>query len=188
MKRCILFAAHLLVLLLSACGLGQTATPTPVLDIGDAVIATESRLLDRGQGIPAAGEIAPDFSFTLADGTTQKLSDLRGKRVLLNFWATWCLPCVEEMPAMQQALDEAASDLVILAVNRNELPEAISRFAPKVDVTFPLIADLSGAIGDRYGVSNLPTSYFINSDGTISARQIAALTPATLAERLEATQ
>lgn len=178
----------LLALALAACG-REAVPPTPAsLDPGRAIIATESRLLERASGALASGDEAPDFSYTLPDGTTRRLSDLRGTPVLLNFWASWCLPCVEEMPALQRAYSNAAGDLVVLAVNRNELPEAIARFAPKVDVTFPLIANVSGDIGDRYAVTSLPVTYFINRDGTINARHIGALNEQLLAERLEALQ
>ena len=175
----------LFALALAACG-GQPAPAPLTVDPGNAVITTESRLLDRGFGKLAPGDLAPDFSFTMPDGSTQKLSDLKGRPVLLNFWATWCLPCVEEMPELERAYTAEGSDLAVLAVNRNELPDAIARFAPKVSVTFPLIANIDGAIGDRYGVTSLPTTYFINRDGTISAAQIGALTPSVLGERLKA--
>lgn len=145
-------------------------------------------MIDTGTGQPVEGELAPDFSYTLPDGSEVRLSDLRGKQVLLNFWATWCLPCIEEMPEIQRALDESGGNLVVLAVNRNEMPEAIARFAPKVDVTFPLIPNIAGDIGDRYRVTSLPITYFINSDGTVAARQFGALSADLLAERLEATR
>ncbi|MFV9506812.1 MAG: TlpA family protein disulfide reductase [Oscillochloridaceae bacterium umkhey_bin13] len=178
---------HTLVMLLTAvllmaCG-GQPATE-PLPDTGGAIIAAESRLLAQGSGQIADGEIAPDFSYTLPDGTTVRLSDHQGQPVLLNFWATWCLPCIEEMPAIERVYSEAAGALVVLAVNRNELPAAIARFAPSVNVSFPLIADLSGSIGDHYRVTSLPTTFFIASDGTIAGRHIGALSEQQLAERL----
>lgn len=159
------------------------ATPVP-----GSVIATESRLLDEGRGRPAVGEPAPDFSYTLEDGSAVRLSDLRGTPVILNFWATWCIPCVEEMPALQRALDESGGRIAVLAVNRNETREAIARFTGRVSVRFPLITNISGDISERYGVTNLPITYFISSDGTIAARQLGALTPARLAELTKALQ
>ncbi|HMQ33628.1 MAG TPA: TlpA disulfide reductase family protein [Chloroflexaceae bacterium] len=183
MKQLIILAT--LALALAACGGAQPAQVPADLDIGDATIAAESRLLDAGGGKLVEGDMAPDFSYVLPDGTTRRLSDLRGTPVLINFWATWCLPCVEEMPALQQAYDGAGGELQVLAVNRNELPAAIARFAPQVGVSFPLIANIAGDIGDRYSVTSLPVSYFINSDGTIGAKHIGALTAQTLQERLD---
>lgn len=177
MKRLIILFSLILV----ACG--TTAAPNQALVVGDTPIAAESHLIDTSPDWAAIpGEIAPDFSYTLADDT-YKLSDLRGKPVIVNFWATWCLPCVEEMPTLDAAR-RTNPDLVILAVNRNESTEAISAFAPKVGVSFPLITDRDGVIGERYGVVNLPTTFFINSDGTIAVRHVGALTAERLAERL----
>lgn len=184
MKRIILLI--MAVLVLTACtGVQPTVTPVQ-FDAGDALIAAESRLLDQGRGALAVGDSAPDFSFTLSDGTTTRLSELRGTPVLINFWATWCLPCIEEMPALEQVYQEAEGELAVLAVNRNELPDAIARFAPMVNVSFPLISDLGGAIGDRYTVTSLPTTYFIASDGTIHGRHVGALSVQQLNTQLEA--
>lgn len=182
MKRLLLLLT--LALAASACGAPSRPAPAAPLDAGDAVIAAESALLDRGSGALAPGAPAPDFSYTLADGSTVRLSDLQGTPVVLNFWATWCLPCIEEMPELEGAF--GAGDLRVVAVNRNELPEAIARFAPKVNVTFPLVANIDGAIPDRYAVTSLPTTYFIRRDGTIDSIKIGALTPSVLEERLKA--
>lgn len=183
MKRSLLIVT--LIVAITACSAAQpTATPTE-LSVGSATIARESRLLDRGRDTVGVGDLAPDFSFTLPDGTTTRLSDLRGRPVVLNFWATWCLPCVEELPVIEQAYQAAQGDLVVLAINRNELPAAIARFTATVDVSFPLIPDLSGAIGDRYTVTSLPTTLFIHRDGTLSTRHIGALNAQQLTRALE---
>lgn len=179
MKQAIIFFSFIFILI--ACTSAPQASQPLV--VGETPIASESKLIDTKPDWAAIpGEKAPDFSYTLADGT-HKLSDLRGKPVLVNFWATWCMPCIEEMPELEAAR-RANPDLVILAVNRNESTEAIAAFAPKVGVSFPLITDRDGAISERYGVINLPTTFFINRDGTIAARHLGALTAARLAERL----
>jgi thiol-disulfide isomerase/thioredoxin len=179
-----LIATIALALALTACGSSQPATTPSSLDAGDVTVASESTLIDKGSGRPANGEIAPDFSYTLADGNVQKLSELRGKRVVVNFWATWCLPCREEMPELQQVANEN-SDLVVLGVNRNEAPAAIAEFGNEVGVTFPLIADPAGDIGDRYRAISLPITYFINSDGTINSSQLGGLSSELLSKHLE---
>jgi len=181
MKRLIILFSLMFSLMVAACS-NATTTIQPLV-VGETPIAPESRLIDaRPDRAAIPGEMAPDFSYMLADGT-HKLSDLRGKLVIVNFWASWCLPCVEEMPTLDAAR-RTNPDLVILAVNRNESTEAISAFAPKVGVSFPLITDRDGAIGERYGVVNLPTTFFINRDGTIAVRHVGALTAERLAERL----
>ncbi len=181
MKRSI--ALGLLALTLAACGANPPAA-VPTIKVGNVTLATDSAMIDKGSGRPAEGQVAPDFSYTLADGSRHALSELRGKRVLLNFWATWCTPCREEMPEFQQTAKANGDSLVVLAVNRNESPDVIATFGNEIGVTFALIANIAGDIGDRYGATSLPITYFINSDGTISSKQLGALSPTLLAKHL----
>jgi len=162
-------------LLLAACGAGETAAPAQ----GSIahVIAVDSKLLDAGSGpgMPNAGEVAPDFEYTLSDGTTHKLSDLHGKKVLINFWATWCMPCTQEMPDIQKSLQFYGDTVAVLGVDKLEQADVIGPFADAHKLSFPLIANPKGDISDRYGAKNIPTSYFVNSDGTIGFRQIGLM-------------
>jgi thiol-disulfide isomerase/thioredoxin len=141
------------------------------------MIAAESRLLDDSSvvAMPNVGDGAPDFEYTLSDGTTHRLSELRGKRVLLNFWATWCEPCRAEMPDLQQAADTYGDSVVILGVNKLEPVAVIPPFADELQIRFPLIVNTKGDIANRYGARNIPTSFFINTDGTIGFRQIGVM-------------
>jgi len=170
-----------LALALAACGAGGAsgaAAPTAALQGKvDHIIAPESKLLaDAGAvGMPNTRETAPDFQYTLSDGTTHKLSDLRGKKVLLNFWATWCEPCRAEMPDLQRVADSHGGDVVILGVNKLESSVVIPPFADELRVRFPLIVNTQGDISSRYGAKNIPTSFFINTDGTIGFRQIGVM-------------
>jgi thiol-disulfide isomerase/thioredoxin len=117
--------------------------------------------------MPNVGETAPDFEYTLSDGTSRRLSELRGKRVLLNFWATWCEPCRAEMPDLQRAADSYGGDVVILGVNKLEPVTVIPPFADELNT--------KGDIANRYGARNIPTSFFINTDGTVGFRQIGVM-------------
>lgn len=186
MRRPIRLWALLIVsLALAGCGGQRGVSPAAdnvAVDIPPG-IAVESRMIDRGGGLPAPGDPAPDFVFTFAGGETRRLSDLRGLKVVLNFWATWCAPCEEEMPDLQQI--DARDDVVVLGVNRLELPEVIVPFAREHDLTFTLIANPAGDIAERYGAKNLPTSYFINSDGTINHRQVGIMSLEMMQEQVE---
>ncbi|MGQ9549369.1 MAG: TlpA family protein disulfide reductase [Roseiflexus sp.] len=178
--------ALLIAILASAgCG-GQGGSALPPGRAPVAIppgIAVESRLIDRGSGLPEPGDPAPDFAFTFAGGETRRLSDLRGAKVVLNFWATWCAPCEEEMPDLQRI--DARDDVVVLGVNRLELPEVIIPFARERNLTFTLIANPEGDIAGRYGAKNIPISYFINSDGTINHRQIGIMSFEMMQEQVE---
>lgn len=175
------------VLILTACEQGnQSAAPVTSPD-GVAVIATDSKMIDAAQGQQLrTDDTAPDFSYTLSNGATHTLSGLHGKKVLLNFWATWCGPCQGEMPELQSSSKAFAADgLVIVAVNKQETADVISPFATKFGITFPIITDKDNSIGSAYGVRGLPTSYFINSDGTVSFRQLGAVTQDFIKLRLQ---
>jgi thiol-disulfide isomerase/thioredoxin len=165
-------------LVLAACGAGESATPAAPQAAGPAVIAAESRLLDSsgGTAMPNVGEVAPNFEYTLSDGTRHQLSDLHGKKVLLNFWATWCEPCRAEMPDLQQVLANYGDSVIVLGVNKLETAAVIPPFAEELGVSFPLIVNTDGAIANRYGAKNIPSSFFINTDGTIGARRIGVMT------------
>ncbi|NJM05963.1 TlpA family protein disulfide reductase [Candidatus Gracilibacteria bacterium] len=179
-------ASFLLVLSLGACGQRATALPPAPTAALAANIGITSEIIERSTaGAPRAGELAPDFSYTMADGSAIKLSDLRGRPVIVNFWATWCLPCREEMPALDRALRDHP-ELVVLAINRNETVEAINRFSGEVVLSFPLIANIRGDIGDRYGVNTLPQTYFINQDGIVHDHHIGTLDAAQIVEKVEA--
>lgn len=194
MKR--LFGIVLLVLisaLISACSSQEeaierpsflTVTPIPEANVN---LMLDGKMLDEAPAQPPGiAQVAPDFAYTLPDGTTQKLSDLRGKKVLLNFWATWCGPCQVEMPEMQYASKVyEKEDLVILAINRSETPETIRPFAAKFGITFPIVVNSNNDIGEAYGVRGLPTSYFINSDGTVNYIQIGVVSTELIETRLE---
>ena len=165
----------LLALVLAACA-NAGAAPTTGAAVAHTIAADSKIIGDTGQAdIPQVGQLAPDFQYTMPDGTTHRLSDLRGKKVLINFWATWCGPCRSEMPDLQKALGEAGDSVVVLGVNKAQELKEIAPFADELRISFPLIANQSGDIAGRYAAQNLPTSYFINRDGTIGLKKTGVM-------------
>lgn len=115
------------------------------------------------------GQMAPDFELETIEGEKVKLSDYKGEKVLVNFWATWCPPCRAEMPDMQQ-FHEDYDDAVILAVNLAETelsPTNVEEFLDEYGVTFDVLSDTDSRVATIYNASVLPTSYLINTKGEI---------------------
>jgi cytochrome c biogenesis protein CcmG, thiol:disulfide interchange protein DsbE len=175
--------ALLAALLLAACG--ATPAPAAVPPGLPPNVAIASRLLDAAGGVPQPGEVAPDFSYTGQDGSTRRLSELRGRAVLLNFWATWCVPCTEEMPALQRIAEEYGDRVTVVGVNKLETLDAIAPFARQIDVGFTLVPNPDGDISDRYAAKNIPVTYFINGDGTIGFVQLGVMTYEQAREQVE---
>ena len=121
------------------------------------------------------GTKPPDFSGLTLDSQALSLSKLRGKVVVVNFWASWCHECRPEMPALEQLHRELAGrGLAILGVNARENPDAIRRYANEVGLSFPLILDPNGKINALYGVIGLPATFLIGRDGRAVAFAIGA--------------
>lgn len=128
---------------------------------------------------------APDFTLNDLNGKPVKLSDYKGKIVLLNFWGTWCKYCVDEMPDLNEAHKEISKngEAVILAVNdtSTEKPgdagvKAVKDFAKQYKLSMPVVLDMDGSITAKYGVSGYPTTFVIDKDGSIYGYQSGALT------------
>jgi peroxiredoxin len=120
------------------------------------------------------GQPAPDFALEgRAAGETLRLSDYRGQVVVLNFWASWCGPCRQEMPAFEaeHARRAASNDFTILAVNALSLDSRrdAERFIEEMEVTFPVAYDETGAVADRYRLRGLPSTFFIDRTGVVRA-------------------
>lgn len=123
-----------------------------------------------GTGI-AVGAPAPDFELKTMDGKTYRLSELKGRPVMINFWASWCAPCRAEMPALQAAYKEHESTgFLILAVNLNEADVAITAFQQKLGLTFPIVIDKEDKVSRLYDIVPLPTSYFVDRNGIVQGR------------------
>lgn len=125
------------------------------------------------------GAEAPDFELTTLDGKTVKLSDYRGKKVILNFWATWCPPCKAEMPHMQNFYEENKDQNVeILAVNLTNMDkgrDAIDAFVKEYGLTFPIPLDEEGDAGTTYQAFTIPTSYILDEKGVITKKIVGPM-------------
>src|SRR5512139_1358249 len=128
-------------------------------------------------GPPVVGGQAPDFTLTDMSGRSVSLADLRGKVVIVNFWATWCPPCRAEMPSMEALHRELADEgLVLLAVNiEKDGRKSVPTFLAGNPHSFPILFDDQEVVQKRYGVFKFPESFVIRKDGTIDDKVIGAI-------------
>jgi thiol-disulfide isomerase/thioredoxin len=127
---------------------------------------------------------AMDFTVLDAEGAEVKLSDLFGKPVVLNFWASWCPPCKSEMPEFNKVYEEMGEDvtfmMVDLADGQQETAEKGAAYVAEQGFTFPVYYDTQGEAGYTYGISSIPTTIFIDKDGYIVTGAQGAIDEATL--------
>jgi peroxiredoxin len=135
---------------------------------------------------PVVPKPAQDFTLKDINGNNDiKLSSLKGKAVIINFWATWCYPCREEIPDLQKSYDENKDKgLVILGVNIKENESKVSKFAKDYKMTYPILLDIDGTTSDAYRVFGIPTSFFIDRNGLIKDSFIGMLTKEDLSKKL----
>jgi len=148
-----------------------------VVSLAAAIIWTVGSRLPLGVGAPLSsspspreGFFAPDFTLDTLQGEQVKLSGLRGKVIVVNFWTTWCPPCRAETPALEMSYEAYQDlDVVILGVNltdQDSLKE-VESFVQEFGLTYPILLDRDGAVGLLYQLSGLPTTFFINREGVI---------------------
>ncbi len=133
----------------------------------------------RAKSAVHAGDLAPDFVAPRLDGSVQKLSNFRGSVVVLNLWATWCPPCLAEMPVLNTlARDFEARGVVVLGVAGDDDPEAVRRFVAEQKVDFDVLLDPGGAVGTQYGITGYPETFLVDREGRVREKYIGPL-PAT---------
>jgi peroxiredoxin len=136
---------------------------------------------------PIAGSPAPDFSLEDTHGQALTLSSLKGKPVLINFWATWCVPCRVEMPAIEAVYQEHKDEgFTVLAVDADEPLREVTGFVNAFGLTFDILMDPGSTVNDLYRVRFYPSSFFIDRDGRVVALKIGEMTESELAEYLDA--
>ncbi|MEM5948499.1 TlpA disulfide reductase family protein [Spirochaetia bacterium 38H-sp] len=135
----------------------------------------EDYLKNAGFATPDKPVKAPDFIVKALDGKDVSLSDYEGKVVFLNFWATWCPPCRMEMPWIETMVQKIKGhDVVFLAINVQEDKDTVKAFIEENNYTFPVLLDTSGTVSGIYGVSGIPTTYFIDKKGMVRGRLVGA--------------
>ena len=119
---------------------------------------------------------ALDFKLKDLEGNELSLSDLKGKKVFLNFWATWCPPCRAEMPEIEKLYQETKnSDLVIVAVEIGEPLDTVKSFIDSNKYNFKVLLDSDQSVASKYNIASIPTSYFIDVNGNIVSKNVGAM-------------
>jgi peroxiredoxin len=150
-------------------------TNTAANRAGGLVIATSSRALLR------EGQPAPVWTLNTLDGKPIALSEMNGQPALINFWASWCPPCIEETPALIEAYNELKGEgraVEFIGIGTNDEVSNLQKFAANNDVSYVLVADPDGKVSDAYGVLGMPTTVFVDSNGIVRKIHNGAITKA----------
>lgn len=132
----------------------------------------QSEELARGTEI---GMKAPKISLKNINNREINLKDFQGKKVLLNFWASWCPPCKEEMPALQQLESNHGREIIILAINIGETKATAVNFMQENNLNFPVLLDRDKSTAQKYLVRGVPMSYFLDENGIITDKVVGAI-------------
>jgi thiol-disulfide isomerase/thioredoxin len=145
-------------------------------------IGSENRLARSQPPSTAAvgtsvGATAPDVLFMDLDGKEFQLSELRGKVVMINLFASWCAPCILETPYLVDFFNEHQDEMIIVGLNFGERRAAVEAYRDQFEVNYPLIHDPDGSIGEVYRGLGLPTSWFIDGEGVVRYVHAGPITP-----------
>ena len=159
-------------------GLRGGRQPASALMPGSPAIvpATARSAHSSEEALPVVGNPAPDFALEDLSGRTVRLSALRGRPVLINFWATWCPPCLKEMPEIERFYARYRDRLEVLGVDLAEPRERVEAFVRQGGYSWTFLLDTTGRVTERYLVMGLPTSFFVDARGIVRARHIGPMT------------
>jgi len=137
--------------------------------VANSALAHQESFKAMGVAPPRNEMPAPDFTLQTSNGNSVSLSDFKGKAVLLNFWATWCVPCKKELPSMQKLYDAVKLDgveVVAISIDRDK-KDRIHQYIKNYNLTFPVLLDPGQKVRKDYFIMGLPTSYLIGADGKL---------------------
>ena len=163
-----------------------TAPPRPSFSDDAPSEPAPAAAPQQGNSASPTGSAALDFELSTLDGQKVRLSDFRGRPVIINCWATWCGPCLAEMPLLKKTYDDLKdSGLVLLAVDVQEKPDTVRKFAEKEQLPFTVLLDETGLVATYYRVTAYPTTFFVDANGVVQSWQRGTLTKTTLDRHLD---
>jgi cytochrome c biogenesis protein CcmG/thiol:disulfide interchange protein DsbE len=163
------------VVLLTACG-GSAPGAGPS---GAEVTSGEA------PAVPAAGEAVPDIEVRAFDGDRVSLVDYAGTPMVVNFWASWCPPCIAEMPDLEAVHDQAAGRVTFVGVNTQDTPDRAGELVDETGVTYDLVRDPDARLFEAFGVFGMPSTFYVDADGIIVGRHTGLLTRDALVDDLD---
>lgn len=162
----------LLVLVLASC----TSNQPPSDSVTESQEEASDSQTEKAENNPDA-DFATNFTLPTLAGDELSLDELRGQHVLVNFWATWCVPCRKEMPYLQAISEKHSEQLVVLGVNLNEEAERIHPFVDDMALTFPILLDPTDELLQEHNVRGLPVSFVVGPEGEVVYRRIGEILP-----------
>ena len=161
-------------------GLNELALPVVGLLfgllIGYLIISGNSLSKGRvGSESPEIGWPISDFELRSLNGETLRLSQYQGKVVVVNFWGTWCPPCVQEMPLLEIVYLREQPDLVILGINQQDSLTSVQQFVADLNISFPILIDEDSLVAEQYLVRGFPTTFFVDANGVLRAQHIGGM-------------
>jgi peroxiredoxin len=185
----LILAASLLAIVIGLLLIIRPSITTPAASAPtDIALPKTAGLIGPAVQTIKEGDQAPDFELATLDGRIIKLSNLRGQPVLVNFWATWCVPCKQEMPSIVDAYNaHKAGGLRVLAIDTTAFDDLqdVRKFVTNYQMNFDVLLDDTDSVGTGWNTLGLPSSYFIKPDGTVAKVHVGAMTADQLDQYLK---